>query len=238
VVEAVEHRTGTDHLDRSSTWAQLRPWRLQSERPVGPVAVVLSDVLGQDRAQVPLVNGDDVVDALPPQGADHALGHGIGSGRPDWREHDLDAERLGSLAEVSAVDRVSIADELPGSAAPRRRLHKVAPAQGGACTRWRLHKVAPHPGTTGMRRHRQVHQLAAAMSNDQQDVERRESDVNVSVWTTNRSAAQIAWAWVVRKVRHVWLGGRWGPRHRERRIERLLTTMPSFSNSPLIRSLP
>ena len=40
------------------------------------------------------------------------------------------------------------------------------------------------------------------------------SVLNVSVWTTNRSAAQIACAWLRRKVRQVWLGGRPGPRHR------------------------
>jgi hypothetical protein len=41
-----------------------------------------------------------------------------------------------------------------------------------------------------------------------------------------------------RNVRQVWLGERAGPRQRYRRIERLLTTMLSLSNSPRIRSVP
>ena len=63
-------------------------------------------------------------------------------------------------------------------------------------------------------------------------------DLKVSVWTTPRSAAQIVCAWLARKVRQVWLGGRSGLRHRERRIERLLTATPSLRSSPRMRSAP
>ena len=42
---------------------------------------------------------------------------------------------------------------------------------------------------------------------------------------------------LLRNVRQVWLGGRPAPRQRWRRIERLLTAMPSLSSSPLIRSV-
>ena len=45
-------------------------------------------------------------------------------------------------------------------------------------------------------------------------------------------------AWLCRNVRQVWLDGRPGPRQRERRMERLLATIPSLSSSPLMRSVP
>src|SRR5207244_10914811 len=59
--------------------------------------------------------------------------------------------------------------------------------------------------------------------------------LNVSVGTVNRSAAHRWWAWLRRNVRQVWLGERARPRQRQRRMDRLLTTIPSLSNSPLIR---
>ena len=48
----------------------------------------------------------------------------------------------------------------------------------------------------------------------------------------------MAWAWLARKVRQLWLGGRAGPRRRYRRTERALTAMPSLSSSPRIHSMP
>ena len=78
MVEAVQHRACPDQSDRSRTRARRRPRRLQLQRAVRPVAVVVPDVLGQDRAQVPLVNRDDVVEAVAPEGADHPLGDGVG----------------------------------------------------------------------------------------------------------------------------------------------------------------
>ena len=78
--------------------------RLQAQRAVRPLRVVVVDVLGQDGAQVPLVQRDHVVEALPAEGADHPLGDRVGAGRPHRREHRLDAEGLRPLPEVAAVD--------------------------------------------------------------------------------------------------------------------------------------
>jgi hypothetical protein len=55
-----------------------------------------------------------------------------------------------------------------------------------------------------------MHQLAATMLDQHQDVQ----DLNISVGTINRSAAQMRYAWLARNVRQVWLGERAGPRHR------------------------
>jgi hypothetical protein len=64
------------------------------------------------------------------------------------------------------------------------------------------------------------------------------SVLNVSVRTVSRSAAQMLGRPLRRKVRQVWLGGRAGPRRRDRWTLASLTAMPSFSNSPRIRSAP
>ena len=48
------------------------------------------------------------------------------------------------------------------------------------------------------------------------------------VWTTRRSAAQMPLNSFERKVRQLWLPGRVGFRQRYRRMERLLTTIPTL----------
>ena len=54
--------------DRAPRESGAMPGRLKAETPVRPVAVVGRDVLGQDRAQVPLVEGDHAVEALGAEG--------------------------------------------------------------------------------------------------------------------------------------------------------------------------
>ena len=63
------------------------------------------------------------------------------------------------------------------------------------------------------------------------------SSRNVTVGTTNRSAATIWLAWVVRKVRHVCDGGR-GCRRMYFATVDWLTVMPNFCSSPWMRGAP
>jgi hypothetical protein len=88
-------------------------WSLPS-RDAGESVVV--DVLGQERAQVPLVEGDGVVEALPPERADLSFGDGIGTGRSDWREHGLQSERCRSRTSppyASSRSRIRCIGRLP-----------------------------------------------------------------------------------------------------------------------------
>ena len=48
-----------------------------AEREVGPGSVIVLEVLPQDASQVLLPDHDDVVEAVPPNGTDHALAVGI-----------------------------------------------------------------------------------------------------------------------------------------------------------------
>src|SRR5262249_16440498 len=99
LVQTAQHRARPDSVDRSGTGALLGLWRLQAHRPVRVVPVVVRGVLGQDRAQVPLVERDEVVQALSSEGADHPFGHRVGPGRPHRREHRLDAQPARPLPE-------------------------------------------------------------------------------------------------------------------------------------------
>jgi hypothetical protein len=67
VVLPTKHRPRMDRSDRSSAWARLRPRRLHAQRAVRALRVVVGGVLGEDGAQVPLVQREQMVQALPAQ---------------------------------------------------------------------------------------------------------------------------------------------------------------------------
>src|SRR5688500_11768989 len=93
-----------------ANWTGAGPRRrergLQRQRSVWSLRVVDAGELGQDRAQVRLVDYDDMVQALAAQRADEPLGDRVRAGRPDRGEHGLDAESPGAADEVAAVDAV------------------------------------------------------------------------------------------------------------------------------------
>jgi len=66
---------------------QVGEWirRLQSERPVGTVMVVVGDVDPEHLPEVSSPANQQPVQALGPHRADPALGVGVGVGRLQWR---------------------------------------------------------------------------------------------------------------------------------------------------------
>jgi hypothetical protein len=66
-----------------------RVWRLQQQRPVGTVAVVMLDVGAQDLLEVAATDDQQPVEALGADGAHPALRVGIRLGRPDWGHQHL-----------------------------------------------------------------------------------------------------------------------------------------------------
>ena len=66
---------------------QVGEWirRLQSERPVGTVMVVVGDVDPEHLLEVSSPANQQPVQALGPHRADPALGVGVGVGRLQWR---------------------------------------------------------------------------------------------------------------------------------------------------------
>ena len=62
--------TAKDRSDGDSTVPDLRPWcrRLEAEAAMGAIVVLVVDELGQDRAQVALAEGYQVVEAIATDG--------------------------------------------------------------------------------------------------------------------------------------------------------------------------
>jgi hypothetical protein len=70
VMQAVQHRPGPDRTSHGA-WSWLRC--LQAKGPMRPVLVVVVDEFGQHRQQVVLVQDDQMVQALSPEGPDDAF---------------------------------------------------------------------------------------------------------------------------------------------------------------------
>src|SRR6516162_4201662 len=68
---------------------------------------------------------DHVIQALPPNGADHPLDIGSLPGRPGRPEYLLDSHRLHLLHEVHPEDSIPIAQEIMGRRLPRERLARL-----------------------------------------------------------------------------------------------------------------
>ena len=75
VVEPVQHQT---RLDRASYWPWPRFRRLQLERSMRSLLVVVPHELIEDGRQVPRIKHDHVVEALAAERPDDSLGHSVG----------------------------------------------------------------------------------------------------------------------------------------------------------------
>jgi hypothetical protein len=76
--------------------------------------------------------------------------------RSNGRGDGIDADALGSLAQVAAVHRVAITEQMPRLATPGRRLEHLP----------------PDPGRRGTGGHVDVHQLTPTVGDEHQDVQR------------------------------------------------------------------
>ena len=78
---------------------------------MGPVRVVMLDVLGKDCFEVTAAEDEHPVEALAPDGADHALTDGVGLGCSDGGGDDSGAVGGEDGVEGGAELGVAIADE-------------------------------------------------------------------------------------------------------------------------------
>ena len=75
------------------------------------VVVVVGDVLDQDSFEVPAAEDQPPIKSLTADGADEALGEGVGPGRPNWRANDADAVSSEDLVEARRELGLSVTDQ-------------------------------------------------------------------------------------------------------------------------------
>jgi hypothetical protein len=85
--------TAKDRTDSDAAVLTLRPWsrRLEAEGAMRAIVVVVADELGQNRAQVALVNGYQLVEALAADRPHPTLRDRVAR-RSNRRPQTLDAE--------------------------------------------------------------------------------------------------------------------------------------------------
>jgi hypothetical protein len=86
---------------------------LHPKSAMGP-AMIVGEVVVENALSMLLVFEDDVVEAVPAQGAYDPLAEGIGRGRARWCGEEAGAESSDAAVEVGAIDRVSVVDEESG----------------------------------------------------------------------------------------------------------------------------
>jgi hypothetical protein len=86
--------------------------RILGEGEVGPSAVVVLEVSGEDASQVALAQDEDMVETLSPDRADEAFREGILPRASGSREDFLNLHAPHTLTEGVAVDGVSVAQEV------------------------------------------------------------------------------------------------------------------------------
>ena len=89
----------------------------------GPVVVV--EVLGENAVKMPLVEHHNVIETLPPHGADQTFDVRILPGRPGSGEHLGDAESGYPMAEGEAVHSIAIPKQVPRGRFPGEGLHQL-----------------------------------------------------------------------------------------------------------------
>src|ERR1700722_10886636 len=85
--------------------------RTLAERPMGTARVVVRDALGEHGFEMAAAEDEHPVEALAPQGADHALTDGVRPGCPDWALYDPDAVGSKDGVERSGELGVAVADK-------------------------------------------------------------------------------------------------------------------------------
>ena len=100
---------------------------------------------------MPLVDDDQMIQALSAECAYHAFGDGVGLGRPDRREYGFDAQPSCPWIEAPTIAAVAI---------PYEELCLLTPGCG-------LNQLLPDPLCSGVGRHIRVHELAPVMRDEE-----------------------------------------------------------------------
>jgi hypothetical protein len=114
-------------LDRPDIWSVL------GEGEMGARSVVVSEVAGQDAAEVSLAENEHVIQALAPDRTDQALSEWILPRAVRCRENFLDPHALRAVPKWLTVDAVAVAEEIGRSGIVWEGVHELlgGPVGGG-----------------------------------------------------------------------------------------------------------
>ena len=93
---------------------------------MGSRSVVIRRVAAKHSWKVAFVEYDNVVEALPTNGADQALAIGVLPGRSRRRQHVLDPHRLDAPSDVAGEDPVLIVEQKARRGAVRKSLDDLS----------------------------------------------------------------------------------------------------------------
>jgi len=82
------------------------------EKSVGPILVIVGQVIGENLAEVRRIEDNDVVQAFPADGPNQAFDHWILPGRARRNEFLFQAQALDSAHEIRAIDAISIPEQI------------------------------------------------------------------------------------------------------------------------------
>src|SRR5712691_12582909 len=124
VMKSAENRASDNDAMRL-WWAGYR--RLQIQRAVGSVTVVVTEELGEQREQMALIQHDDVVKTLLAKGPHYPFRDRVRQRRPVGRFVVFDANGGELGPEVGAVYLVSITDQVSWLTAPGGGFDRLSP---------------------------------------------------------------------------------------------------------------
>ena len=95
------------------------------ERKVSARLVIVPEVAGQNAAQVAFAQHESLIEAIPTDRGDEALGEGVLPGAGGRGQDFTDSHPLHTLPECVAVDRVAIAEEVSRRGVVREGVHDL-----------------------------------------------------------------------------------------------------------------
>jgi hypothetical protein len=143
---------------RSACRSCGRAWYPGSKRAVRTPAVVVSNPLAQDRAEMRLGQRDHPVQALAPDRADHPLADRVRLGARERRAQHREAQRSDRVIQAPREDAVPVMDQIP-----------VIVSVPDHCS-----ELLQRPGRTRMCRHVHVRQAARAVLDDDKHLQQPE----------------------------------------------------------------
>jgi hypothetical protein len=207
---------------RTDGWANARVGRLEVERAVGSLLVVVPDVDAEDMLELAAAEDQEPVEAFAADAADPAFHVGVGVWRPDGRADDLDVLTRQEGVEGARELRVAVVDQEAHRLVVVVKLH---------------HKVArllQHPGGVGLAGAGEVLNSAASDREEDEHVEAAQPDRVDSEEVAGEDRVGMRLQEAAPRLRVA--RGRRNPEvARMLRTEVAETAMPSLRSSPAIR---